>query len=283
MGDPVAAVAEAEASGAVAALFADIRAVYRVGVVNLVWRHLATIPGGLEWVWGVVRPAYVSGAVAQEVAAFRAGLALPEVPGLPACVKQAAGLDAAACDGVGAVLAGYHRTNAMALVALSAVLARLDGAAGGGVAAGAAVAEEGEVVLPKLPGMEALAPHVAELVGRLNRLGTAGAAAPILASMYRHLSYWPGYLALAWAQLAPLEADGRLAAAIAAAQAGVRGPALRLAGGMAGGLPAEAAAIRTAVLRFTGAPGLDGPISRMAVICGVMQAAWTARGAGSPG
>jgi hypothetical protein len=36
MGDPVAAVTEAEATGEVAALFADIRAVYGVSVVNLV-------------------------------------------------------------------------------------------------------------------------------------------------------------------------------------------------------------------------------------------------------
>ena len=44
MSDPVAAVTEAEASGETAEIFADIRAVYGVSVVNLIWRHLATFP-----------------------------------------------------------------------------------------------------------------------------------------------------------------------------------------------------------------------------------------------
>ena len=46
MSDPVPAIREADATGAVAAIFADIRAVFGVGVVNLIWRHLAVFPGG---------------------------------------------------------------------------------------------------------------------------------------------------------------------------------------------------------------------------------------------
>jgi hypothetical protein len=39
----------------------------------------------------------------------------------------------------------------------------------------------------------------------LNRLGTRRDN-PVLASMYRHLAYWPGYLAVNWALIAPLDA-----------------------------------------------------------------------------
>ena len=39
---------EAAATGDVAAPFADIRATLGVGVVNLIWRHLATIDGALR-------------------------------------------------------------------------------------------------------------------------------------------------------------------------------------------------------------------------------------------
>src|SRR6202030_3503789 len=59
MSDPVPAVTEAGATGEIADIFADIRHVYQVGVVNLVWRHLATFPGALPWVWQSVKPAYV--------------------------------------------------------------------------------------------------------------------------------------------------------------------------------------------------------------------------------
>jgi hypothetical protein len=59
-------------------------------------------------------------------------------------------------------------------------------------------------------------------VWTLNRFGTHRER-PILASMYRHLAYWPSYLAITWAMLAPLDADGSLdcliADAVAKAQA----------------------------------------------------------------
>jgi hypothetical protein len=47
MSDPVPAVTEAVATGEIADIFADIRHVHQVAVVNLIWRHLATFPGAL--------------------------------------------------------------------------------------------------------------------------------------------------------------------------------------------------------------------------------------------
>ena len=47
MSDPFPAVAEAAAAGRTADLFTDIRATVGVRVVNLVWRHLATMDGAL--------------------------------------------------------------------------------------------------------------------------------------------------------------------------------------------------------------------------------------------
>ena len=130
MSDPVAAVAEASATGETAAIFADIRAVYGVGVVNLIWRHLATFPGALPWAWGTVRPLYVDGTIAREAAAVRAARRLPLVPVLPAEVLAAAGLDATAQARITAVLDAYERTNPMALVALAVLRQALDGGAG---------------------------------------------------------------------------------------------------------------------------------------------------------
>jgi hypothetical protein len=47
------------------------------------------------------------------------------------------------------------------------------------------------ILLPPLPGLDALPEPVANLVVMLNRLGTRRDN-PVLASMYRHLAYWPG-------------------------------------------------------------------------------------------
>ena len=125
MSDPVPAITEADATGEVAALYADIRAVYGVSVVNLVWRHLATIPGALPWAWETVRPLYLDGTIAHEAAALRAARRLPPVVVLPAEVFLAAGLGAADVARIGEVLDAYERTNPMALIALSVALERL--------------------------------------------------------------------------------------------------------------------------------------------------------------
>jgi len=119
-------IAEGDARGELAATFADIRATIGVPVVNFVWRHLATIDGGLDWAWRSVRPLYVSGDVFMLAGTVRAGLVLP---GLGSLVEpEPAGIDA--------VLASYDHSNTVNLVALSALLA--DARAGQAVAGHAA-------------------------------------------------------------------------------------------------------------------------------------------------
>jgi hypothetical protein len=54
--DPVPSVTESDASGRTRQIFAEIRETLNVDVVNLVWRHLATMPGALEWVWESLKP-----------------------------------------------------------------------------------------------------------------------------------------------------------------------------------------------------------------------------------
>src|SRR5260370_33638887 len=92
MSDPVPAVTEASATGHIADIFTDIRHVYHVGVVNLIWRHLATFPGALPWVWESVRPLYVDGTIEREAAALRASIALPDLPVFRAAALASAGL-----------------------------------------------------------------------------------------------------------------------------------------------------------------------------------------------
>ena len=277
MSDPVPAITEAKATGETAAIYADIRRVYGVGVVNLVWRHLATLPGALPWTWETVRPLYVDGTIRREAAALRASRRLPEVVAPPPEVFAAAGLGPGDLLGIRDVLDAYERTNPMALVALSVAQQRLgDAAAAGGgdeneAVSGAPAASEPEIRLPPLLRLDELAPSTARLVLRLNRIGAAGQD-PVLASMYRNLAHWPGYLALAWALLAPLDASGALAAAIedalAQAQARAADVAARAPLPRAVLAPALRPAVSRAIERFTG-----DAIVRMVVVCGVLRRA----------
>jgi hypothetical protein len=277
MSDPVPAITEAEATGETAAIYADIRRVYGVSVVNLIWRHLATFPGALPWAWEVVRPLYVDGTIRREVAVFRSSHCLPEVAAPPPEVFAAAGLRPGDLPRIRDVLDAYDRTNPMALIALLVVQQRLghsvtDGS-GERTKAKSRVPETSEPVLelPPLLRLDELAPPVAQLVLRLNRIGTTRQD-PVLASMYRNLAHWPGYLALAWMLLAPLDASGTLASAIEDALSQARTIAATIVAGAPMPQvvlpPVLRPTVSDAIERFTG-----DAIARMVVVCGVLRRA----------
>jgi hypothetical protein len=90
--------------------------------------------------------------------------------------------------------------------------------------------------------------------------------------MYRHLAYWPAYLALAWALIAPLDSEGSLDRAIADAAKKARMRADRVAARLWGPSgfsidPALAAAIRAAIEPFA-----SDVIPKMVVICALLHA-----------
>jgi len=269
--DPVPAISEADATGETAEIFADIRAVTGVGVVNLVWRRFATTPGALPFAWTAVRPIYASGRVAAEGRAFRRAMQPPALPLLPKAALAAAGVDALGLASIRAILQSYDRTNAMNLIGLGALRVRLEGAAAGPGAAAATASEEPPLPpIPPLPALGALDPGLRALVEMLNGFGEEDGR--VIASMYRHLAYWPGYLALAWSLLAPLAADGRLAAAIADARrigrahAAAAAPELELPP-----TPADPAVIPDLIETLT--LFTEHPISKMAAICRALASA----------
>jgi len=269
MSDPVPAITEAAATGETAVIFADIRQVLEVDVVNLIWRHLATTDGALAWTWGTLRPFYVDGSVRREAMALHRELTLPPMHAVPVEVFAGLGLRPDDLTAIRGILAAYDHTNTMAVVALSALRARLDGHA----QRNAQPTEPGPVPaaprtkLPKLLDLTDMQAETATLVTALNGLGTRRPGA-VLASMYRHLAHWPSYLSFAWLLLAPLDSDGRLATAIQQARRAASVRADRLLVRLAASPPpsAQAAAISTAIEPFAG-----DVIVKMLVICAFLR------------
>jgi hypothetical protein len=273
MNDPVPAVAEADATGEIAQIFAEIRQVLGVGTVNLIWRHLATIPGALLWAWGRLRPIYIDGSIAGEAAKLRRTLVLPALPDIPAAIFAAADLSDWDLASIRSILTAYDRTNPMALIALSALPGQVDSTPythHAGLLGTSPAEPQVALPLPLLLTLADASPTTAELVLTLNRLG-ARRKDPVLASMYLHLAHWPRYLALAWAMIAPLDADGRLARAISnavsLARASAPGIGARLPVLSNGALePVVRTAVREALERFAG-----DVIPKMVVICALLR------------
>lgn len=210
MAESVPSILESEARGEIADIYADIRTVLGTSVVNLIWRNLATMPGALQWTWSTVRPLYL-GDAPRHAEAVRQTIALPDWPGFSADTLLAAGLDEAEQSLIRNVLGSYQYTNALALVVLSALLAHYQPQPADAVRPADAAPAPSGTRIPELPPIEALDPEVVALVEELNTFGE-DTEPQLIASMYRHLAYWPSYLALVRTMLAPLQGEGRLTA-----------------------------------------------------------------------
>jgi hypothetical protein len=257
MVNPLPAVAEAAAAGETAKLFVDIRATVGVRVVNLVWRHLATLPGALPWAWSAVKPLYLRGIVDQAAVRFREAMIVPRL----------ASLSGDAPAGVDDVLASYDHSNTTNLFALGALRSWMRGelAPGG-------MPEEGrrlpapDVDLPKLASEYDVTPQTWSLILRLNAFGDREQV--IVASMYRQLAHAPQFLQRVEAALAPVAADGSLDRAIRANQQQARRRATLLARAITTSPPPLPQEIERGVAVF-----LDHAIGPMVTICRAIRLA----------
>jgi hypothetical protein len=265
--DSVPSIAESAASGEIADIYADIRATLGTSVVNLIWRNLATLPGALRWTWSTVRPLYV-GAAVPHAEAVRRTLNMPNVPPLSADALTAAGIDRTALTGIRDILASYHHTNALALVVLSALLERYDPGVGETGRPSDAVSLPETTELPALPLMEVLTPEVQRLIAGLNEFGE-DTDPFLIASMYRHLAYWPPYLAIVRTMLAPLQADGQLNALTRTARALGRAHGRALVNRLAPDSPPVSLEAVLASCRLF----VEHPIARMTGICALIRRA----------
>ena len=198
------------------AIFADLRATLGVPFVNLIWRHLATIPGGLVWTWELLKPLYESAELDRAASALLSGVALPDLEALPDAVWDCAGVSRQDRAAIATLIAEYNRGNSVNFLALHVAASVLRGErTGAGVAVPthrAAASRPAAVGAPRLLGLSELSPPVLKLVQDLDQFGRLGPSDAI-ASLYRHLAHWPPALALAYTALLPHHRSGGLARA----------------------------------------------------------------------
>jgi hypothetical protein len=272
--DPVPAIGENDAVGSTAEIFAEIRETLNVDVVNLIWRHLATMPGALEWVWYSLKPLYQGPAISRAECVWD-NLALPQIPSFSCDVLSVTAIDNAALASIRKILDSYQHTNALALVCFSAFLVRFDASTPeqiqapttGGQSKGSSPLVE-RAPLPRLIPVAEMPPALARLVHELNEFGE-DSDPDLVASMYRHLAHWPGYLALVRTLLVPFHRSGELKSVVAR----VRTFGEELGGQMASDISTtppyqEVEHILDTVRRF-----VRHPIARMTGICSLIRTA----------
>ncbi len=201
----LAEIREADASPAIASIYAGLRAGVGVAQVNLIWRHAAALPGVLDWLWAQARPVLDSGAAAGARDRIAARVAVPVL----------ARVDAP--DGVAELVETYNRGNLTNLAVLTAVRLRLAGVAPGAPGAAAPIG----AMLPPPPALPRLADLSEEAAvqarGLAARHGLSDAS--VVPSLYLHLAHWPQLLAALPGVMAAEAIAPARDAAIAAAEA----------------------------------------------------------------
>ncbi len=210
-------VKEAEATGTIAEIFADIRCSLRVPMVNLIFRHMAAVPGCLEWVWGSIGPLYVSGQISSSADALFAerktltlGLSIDQLAAWSVDVTAVR----ATCDAYGRA----NPANLLGLIALQFImnessLARARRKPARGLPAKPPVCD-----FTPLPPMGEIAKLNEETKSALMTLTKQlhGDDGRVIPSFYRHFTAWPALLTGLAAQLQPLIDNGALIDAAAA-------------------------------------------------------------------
>jgi hypothetical protein len=207
---------ERDATGEIAAIYAEIRRLWAVPYVSSLQRHLATRPGWLEWTWAALAPAFTSGRA--QAAAWRAA-ENARVPRLPAVSREALrvwGVDEAGEAAISATCASFVRVSPVNLVLAGLLRRLLAGERPPGDAAPAIAWTPPPALgpLPRLADAGALKP--AER-GVLASLGTTVGSQPFVPGLYRMLAGWPGFLAHVATVLRPHLHDAATADACARA------------------------------------------------------------------
>ena len=197
---------ESRATGELRRIYGEIRHWSGVPMVALIWRHLATIPGALEWSWRLVEPAMRAGAVQQQAWDLARAAAIPRQPAIPAAALRAAGLAPADERAIAAVLDAYNRANPVNITAVRCLSLHLAGAAGPAADATSWPAWAPPPVHAPLPPMidpAAMSPTVRELAQLLTDRGPTACPSTLWPSLYRHLAHWPAFLGYATVVVAP--------------------------------------------------------------------------------
>jgi hypothetical protein len=195
---------ESQATGRTRELYEEIKEWSGVPMVALIYRHLATLPGVLDWACDAVRPLMTSGLLQEQAEQLVQTVELPQIPTISPDAREAAGMTADEEEMVCTSLAAYNRSNPVNIIALRCIEQHLAQTASVG-GAGPTRPWTAPARLPAPPPMVdpgAMQPHVRRIISMLVHRGQ-GRYAEIWPSLYRHLAQVPRYLAFAAVVLPP--------------------------------------------------------------------------------
>ena len=200
-------VSESEASGAVADIYDEIRQAYAAPYVSSLFRHLATYPGLLEWIWGIMRPGFASGAVQHTGWSHVDISALTPLPAITRPALRSLGVTGQDEAVIRDVCRTFTRVSPVNMVLAGCMRRLLTDQAEMVGTQPAPDCQALPTALPQLPAMvpwEALDPDRRAV---LDVFETDLAGEAFVPGLYRILAHWPAYLAHVAVVLGPRLSD----------------------------------------------------------------------------
>jgi hypothetical protein len=216
---------ESNATGRIAEIYGEIRRFSAVPYVSSLQRHLATLPGVLEWVWDALRPAIASGVIPETGWRLAQSVRLAPTTTPPPT-------DPAAQAEIRNIAANFVRVSPVNLVTGACLAELLNGAQPAGP--GYTQPWTPPAMLPPMPGNVAPQTLPPDQRATLMRFATQVDGQPFIPALYRQLAHWPAFLAWLADELAPRFADPQTAAARAAFRAAARHAAPDISAGLPG-------------------------------------------------
>lgn len=174
------------------------------GSPALIFRHMATYPGLLDWIWAAVGADVEAGWPGTAVWQIIADQGAVSLPAFSGDELTQAGLDGDARTTVGHMLTSYNRMNPVNLIAVGAARALI---AGDGLPPPATPFSEAPATPPapppdlprplKLAGLDAgLQAAMAGICRTIPKAEIAGVPVDVTPTMYLHFAHWPRFMHL---------------------------------------------------------------------------------------
>ena len=265
----LAELPEAQATGRSREIYAEMKLLGGVPMVALIFRHLATLPGALEWMWEAVGPAWRSGRLQETAWRVAREAELPLLPPMSRAALRALGVDAPGEAEIADVLVAYNRANPENLLTNLLVVRLVGGRSGKAVEGPAWTPPRAPGPLAPMAQPDAMTPEVRALLDLVAAPGEPGSPR-VVQSLYRHFAHRPTFLALAITLLRMRFDDGSIDRATAAVHRAMSREADEIVQSLSAP-PAPHPGIEPACARFSGAV-----IPQMVVVGALLERAMPA-------
>ena len=205
-GGMLAEVSESEATGDLARIFEEMRVYCAVPYVSTLQRHVATMPGCIEWMWAALRPGFVSGEMPETAWRLAGQIEIDPLPQLSDSALRLLGVDADGLETLNDICDMYARVSPCNLIFSDCARLLLTGSDGEGKGFGIADWTPPAMV-PELPPMPAMGSLGADCAAVLQQLGRSLGDSVMVPGLYRYFALWPAYLAHIATELTPLMRD----------------------------------------------------------------------------